>query len=502
MTAIQTRNSIMAVVVESTEGTPVSPTGAGDFIALQDDADFTYATNTLANAEIKSSLGNAKSIQGFEEPSFSFSHYLKHSGTEGTAPEMEELLEGVFGNQSIQATERNTVAGSTTTVINVDTGEGAEYARGQALLIKDAANGYKVRNIDSVSSDALTLGFAVDSAPGTGVNLGRSVFYSPADSGHQSMSVWLYNGNGGQVSMMSGGKVTEFSMTADAGELVNASFTLEGLSHYFNPIEIAAADIYVDWTDDAGTFAASIDAKMYRDPIQLAEAIQNAMNAQTTETITVTYSNTTGKYTFAATGAVFSLLWNTGTNAANTVGDKIGFSVAADDTGATSYEGDSALSLAAAYTPSFDSTDPIVAKDNSVLLGDQDDNVCFKANSISMTLSDTRRVIDDICAESGRSGSIINERTATFTLTALLDQYEADKYKKFRNNDNVKFAYTGGQKDGSRNWVPGTVFNLYTPTATISEFNLTDDDGLVSLELTLTTYVNSDGEGEIFLNFL
>jgi hypothetical protein len=119
-----------------------------------------------------------------------------------------------------------------------------------------------------------------------------------------------------------------------------------------------------------------------------------------------------------------------------------------------------------------------------------------------MTLSDTRRVIDDICAESGRSGSIINQRTATFSLTALLDQYEADKYKKFRSNDNVKFSYTAGVKDGSRNWLPGTVANVYTPTATISEFNLTDDDGLVSLELTLTTYVNSSGEGEIFLNFL
>ena len=502
MTAIQTRNSVMAVVVESSEGTPVSPSGAGDFIALQDDADFTYATDTLENAELKSSLGSAKPIQGFENPTFSMSHYLKGSGTEGTAPEMEEMLEGAFGNQSIQATERDTVAGSTTTVINVDAGEGAEYARGQALLIKDSANGWKVRNVDSVATDALTMGFAVDSAPASGVNLGRAVFYSPADSGHQPMTVWYYSGNGGQTSMMAGGKVSEFSMTAEAGQLINSSFTVEGLIHYFNPVEITASDIYVDWTDDAGTFAATVDAKMYRDPHQLAGAIADAMNALTTETITVTYSNTDGKYTFAATGAVFSLLWSTGANTANTIGDKIGFDVAADDTGATSYEGDNPLSFAAEYTPSFDTTDPLVAKDNSVLLGDTSDNVCFKANSISMTLSDTRRVIDDICAESGRSGSIINAREATFTLTALLDQYEADKYRKFRTNANVKFSYTAGVKDSSRNWTPGTVVNLYTPTATISDFNLTDDDGLVSLELTLTTYVNADGEGEIFLNFL
>lgn len=502
MTAIQTRNSVLAVVVETTEGTPVSPTGAGDFIALQDDGDFTYATDTLENAELKSSLGSAKPIQGFENPAFSFSHYLKHSGTEGTAPEMEELLEGAFGSQDIQATERNTVAGSTTSVINVDAGEGAEYARGKALLIKDATNGYSVRNIDSIATDALTMGFQVGTAPGTGVDLGRAVTYSPADSGHQAMSVWLYNGNAGQISMMAGGKVSEFSVTAEAGQLINSGFTVEGLIHYFNPIEITASDIYIDWTDDQGTAAATITAKMYRDPHQLADAIAAAMNAQTTETITCTYSDTDGKFTFTATGALFSLLWSTGTNTANTVGDKIGFSVAADDTGALTYEGDNAISLAAAYTPSFDSTDPLVAKNNEVLLGDADDTVCFKANSITMTLSDTRRVIEDICAESGRSGSIINERSATFAITALLDQYEADKYRKFRTNANVKFAYTAGVKDSSGNWTPGTVCNMYTPTATISDFNLTDDDGLVSLELELTTYVNSDGEGEVYLNFL
>ena len=32
-------------------------------------------------------------------------------------------------------------------------------------------------------------------------------------------------------------------------------------------------------------------------------------------------------------GSTFSLLWNTGTNAANTIGDLIGFSVAGNDTG-------------------------------------------------------------------------------------------------------------------------------------------------------------------------
>lgn len=506
MANIQTRNSVLAIMVESTEGTPVVPSASTDFTALQDDADMSAAFETLENAELKSSLGSAKPIQGVENPTFSFSHYLRHSGVEGQAPDYNELLKGVFGNEEVNATEYDTIAASTEAVIKVDAGEGATFSKGEALLIKDSTNGYRVRNVESISTDDLTLGFELPSgaAPATGVNLGKAVFYSPADSGHQSLSIWHYLGNGGAIQMMAGAKVTELSISATAGELVNASYSLEGLEYFYNPIDITSSDIYLDFTDDGGTHAAVITAKTYKDPHQLAEAIQNAMNTvQTAETHSVTYSNTDGKFTIAtSTSTVLSLLWNTGANTANTVGDKLGFSVAADDTGATTYEGDSAISYAAPATPSFDSSDPLVAKNSEVLLGDADDVACFNATSITVTLSDTRRPIESICATTGRSGSIINERTATVEVTALLEQYEADKFRKFRENETTRFAVNFGQKDGSGNWVAGKVANVYLPTCVISAFDLADDDGLVSLSMTLTAFVNDSGEGEIFLNLL
>ena len=40
-------------------------------------------------------------------------------------------------------------------------------------------------------------------------------------------------------------------------------------------------------------------AKIYKDPHELAQAIQDAMNAVSAETYTVVYSNTDGKYTIA-----------------------------------------------------------------------------------------------------------------------------------------------------------------------------------------------------------
>jgi len=103
---------------------------------------------------------------------------------------------------------------------------------------------------------------------------------------------------------------------------------------------------YMDVTDGGGTAAIEI-------PIQssyaadgysaedLATAIQTALNADATltETYTVTYNNSTQKFTIAATGT-FSLLWQSGTNTTKNIGTLIGFSVAANDASAATYIAD------------------------------------------------------------------------------------------------------------------------------------------------------------------
>lgn len=501
--AIQTRNSVLAVTVETTEGTPVAPSASTDFIAQQDDFDMTQEFETLDNAELKASLGKAKSIVGLESSTTSFSHYLRHSAVEGQAPSYGDLLKAAFGTETVNGTEYDTVAASTTEVVKVDTGEGATFARGHALLVKDGTNGYSIRPIHSISTDDLTVGFDLANAPASGVNLGKAVTYSPADTGHQTLSLWNYVGNSGAIKMTSGNRVTETTIEIAAGELINASYTCEGIKNYFNPIVIAATDTYLDFTDDDGTFAATITAQTYQDPHALADAIASAMNATaTTETHTVTYSDSTGKFTIAtSTSAVLSLLWNTGGNAANTVGDKIGFSVAADDTGATTYTSDTAQDWAAAYTPSFDASDPLVAKDNLCMIGDHDDYACFAANSVSFTLGTPKRDTLSICSTSGRSGSIINAREVTISVSALLEQHDADKFRRMRENSDTRFCYVGGTKTGG-NWDAGKCFCLYVPTATITSVSTPDDDGLVALELELSAYVDDSGNGEVYLSFV
>jgi len=502
-TPIRTRNSVMAITVESTEGTLVQPSAAGEYIALQQDATMAPNREVLTNDEIKQSLAQSEPITARETATASMSHYLKASGTEGVAAETDEIHTALFGAEEIESTEYDTVAGSTTSVLNVDTGEGAQFAQGQAVLVKDAVNGFSVRNVQSISSDALTLGFDLSSAPASGVNLGKSVFYSPANSGHQTLSILNYLGNEGAIQAISGARCTQMDFTVEPGSLINASYSFEGLKYFFNPITITASDIYIDFTDDQGTAAAVITAKTYKSPKALATAIESAMNAVTTETITCTYSDTAGTFTIAtSTSTVFSILWNTGSNAANTVGDKIGFSVAADDTGATSYTSDSAISFAAAHTPAYDASQPLKGYYQQVLLGDSDDITCLTSSSVSGSIVATRQPFDDICAESGFSNSIVNARSATFTITALLKKYEADKFRRFSENTTTRFCLNVGERNSLGNWTPGSIVNIYSPSTKITSFSLTDLDGLVGLELELQTFTNAAGDGEIFLNML
>jgi len=499
MANIVTRSSALAIKEEVTEGTPIAPTAAGDYVALQDDFAMEPSVEVLESAELRSSIGATKPILGSEAPTCSFSHYVRGSGVEGTAPSYNLLPKALFGSEHVRTTERDTVAGSTVSVLNVDAGEGVEFARGHMLLVKDGVNGYRARFVESVAIDALSLGFQLAGAPASGVKLGKGVTWLPVDAGHPTLSVWHYLGNQGAIQMVSGARVVSASVDVTAGQLVNASYSLEGLEYFFDPIEITSADRYLDFTDDNGTFAAVIDAKFYKDPHELAEAIQSSMNTiQTAETHSCVYSDSTGKFTIATgTSAVLSLLWNTGTNAANTVGDKIGFSVAANDTGATSYAGDNALDYSSPQTATFDSSDPVAAKANEVMLGDVDDFACFAASTISIAYDNTRAIQQSICAVSGVSGSLFSGRAVTVSISALLQKYDADKYRRFRTGANTKFQYTYGVKSGG-NWVPGKVGGFFSPTMTITSYSIDDLDGQAQLNMELAAYVDSNGASEFY----
>ena len=505
MANIQTRSSILAVKVESTEGTPVVPAAGTDAVALQADFTMEPAFDTLTNDELKASIGQAKPIQGLENPTVGFSHYLRSSGVEGQEVNFGALVYSALGAKSVASTEYDTFNGSSTSTIVMPSSEGANFERGEALLIKDSTNGYRIRAVHSVSGDNLSLSFVLPNAPASGVNLGKCVLYKPANSSHPTLSVWHYLGNSGAVQMMAGGRVTSMDIDITAGELINASYGIDGLAYYFDPIEITSSTRYLDWTNDDGTFAAAVTAKWYKDPHELAEALQTAMNtASTGETATVSYSNSTGKFTITSTGSVLSLLFNSGTNTANTIATKIGFSAASDQTGTaagTGYTSANAITLTFPYTASYDNADPLAAKNHEIMIGSQSDYVCFGASAVSVSIANEKADQLSVCAESGRSGSIIATRTVTMSVTSLLSQYDAEKMKSFRKNDEIRLQYSFGAKSGG-NWVAGKCGCIYIPTAVITSISITDEDGLATLNLELQAFVDSSGNGEAYIGTL
>jgi len=503
--AFQTKNSFLAIVRETTVGVPVKPTAGTDYIALQDGFNLEPVFETLENAELTGSLGPAKPIQGLENPTSAISHYIRHSGVEGQEPNFGLLIESAFGDKVIASTEFDTVAGSTAgtatapATINVDTGEGVNFERGQALLIKDGANVFAMRNVKSVAGDILTLNFNLDNAPGVGVNLGKAVLYKPGQS-HPCMSLWSFRANDFAIELIAGALVTELGIEIGAGELINGSFDMEGVEFFFNPIVIDATNDSMDFNDGGGEENVTVTQKTYKDPHELADTLATAMNAATGDTITVVYSDKTGKFTIASDGGTLSLLWATGTATATTIGDEIGFDTSADDTGSTSYIGDNAISFKSFQTPVFDNSDPLAAKNNEVFMGDFADNVCFQASTMTYTLSNEKTDKNEVCAVSGKSGSVITGRTATIEMVAFLDKFDVDKWRRFRENETTELAYNFGVRSGG-NWVAGKCGSIYFPSATITSFNLGDQDGLVVVNMTLTAFVDSSGNGENYLNF-
>lgn len=495
------KNNVMAVVTEVTEGTVVDPSAGTDFVTLQPDATLTPSFQLLQNDELRASIGKAKGIQGLEEPEMSFSHYLKHSAVEGQAPELAALLEAGFGVKNVAGTERSTTSSSTTTLLKLGAG-GTDFARGRAVLVKDGTNGYAIRPVDSVATNDLTLGFPLANAPASGIACGKCVNFSPANSGHKSLSVHMFRGNGQAKELIAGAKVTEIGINAQAGELIKANFKAVGSKYFFNPIRIDSTNNKIDFYNGTTDYHATIPSDVYRTPEDLAAAIQSAMQtAAGSSAYTCTYDYLTGKFTFTKASGTFTIKWNTGTSTATTVATTIGFSAAADSSGGLTYTSASALTYDAGISPSYDAADPLVAKYQEILLGDGTVAQIFEAATVQFTLSNTRSLVKSIAAQSGVNSNLITAREAKVKVTALLDKHDSDKFYQFSQNAGLKFCYNFGPKVGG-NWVAGKSGCLYLPTCTITSFELTDLDSVIGLSMELTSYVDSNGNGEVYLNFL
>lgn len=114
----------------------------------------------------------------------------------------------------------------------------------------------------------------------------------------------------------------------------------------------------IDFEENGSPYAATVTGGQYS-AADLAIAITDALNAVApANTYSCTYSTSTNKFTISrATGTdTIDFLWNTGDNVLTSIAATIGFSTAADDTGATSYAADTADTGALTLIQTCDTT--------------------------------------------------------------------------------------------------------------------------------------------------
>jgi hypothetical protein len=295
-------------------------------------------------------------------------------------------------------------------------------------------------------------------------------------------------------------------MTIDlvTGELGAISFEMGGIQFFTNPIVISATNKYIDFTDNTGTVAAILDEDTYATPIDLANEVAAKMTAASAasngDTITCTWSNSEGKFTIASDGPLLSLLWNTGTNAANEAGTTLGFDASADDTGSTSYEADNAQTYEPPVTPVFDGTDPIIVRDNMLLLGNFDDYVCLGGQNLSISISTPKTDVPNWCAKTGIDESLTLSREVTISGTIKFAKHDVQRVYNLLNNVSSQLAFTTGLKSGN-NWIPGTISNIFLPQVSFTTDQLDDQDGYIVETIEATAFVGADMQ-DIYINML
>ena len=492
------RATVFAVKEEATEGVYAPPSAGSDFIPLRPGNTLNFEPELLESDELLNDIGASKSSIGKEAVSGSHSAYLKHSGVEGQAPEASIFYESLFGSKIVTATETFVTAGSTVSSLSVD--DASTLVQGQAILVKDAANGYSIRNVKEITiGDDVILNFNLPAVPANVTNLGKAVLYSPVAQGHPSFSTSKYLGNGHAIEIAAGNQSSEMSITADANGFGEVEFSYSGTKYYFNPVTITSSNKFLDFIDDYGTWSAVIAEKIYKTPIELVEALTASMNAVSpNEVHAVSFSSVDGKFTIKSE-IFLSLLWSSGANAASSIGQTIGFNIATNDTGLLTYTSDDAQLLTAAYTPSYDSAENIIIKGAQLFIGGQSDNICICAQSVSITVSKELEDEDCICEESGVSSKIPTSRSVEMSVTATLNKYDAALLDALIQNKSVSAMFNAGPKAGG-NFIPGKCFNFYMQTATVSAYTTTGDS-FIQAEFTLKGYVTTSTK-DGYLNFV
>ena len=530
-TQVKIRSSRVALKAKDLEGELVQPSSGKEFLAIQTDFSLTPNFESVENLEIKDDIMSGQPTISGENPSGTLSHYFKGSGDPGVAPNFSALLKSTFGAEKVVSGVTTLASSSTTTVLKAaNNNDAAKFSKGDMILIRDDANGYAIRPVLKTSGTDITLAYALSKAPANKVKIGKLVTYSPKSIDLPVFDCWHYLGGGTDgLETIRNCRTVSMSISASAKENINCSYSFEGTDYGLNTTKYATGILIgpnsddltftYDSANDAGAKSAMItlEHKAYT-KAQLAAEVQKKMRAVTDTgydfaELVCTYDSSTDKYEFdtsaAPSGAKLdSLGFTYATSDKSLYMDILGLGTA--DIEATAISASS--KLVAPHTAGgndwdpgiesdFDETRPVIARDQVLFIGDQMDNVCVEAPSVTIDISTPKTLLTSICQESGNFATVINQRTATMSVSSFLQRDDKRYFEKFKQGDKTSFAFIGGLKSGG-NWKVGEAFGVYGSEATITNFNLEQVEDVYSLSMELTCFSPGDGTGSIFCSFV
>lgn len=228
---IKGRSSVF-VKKETAEGVYVAPDSAAQAIeVLEDFAGFELTRETIERAVLSSTVESEAPRAGLPEVTGSLPTEFKAASIEGGAPRSDVLLESLLGGKRQISSTIELIAGSTTTVLNLDDADANKINVGDSVLVK-IAGAHQVRPVASVSntlgSVSVTLAIPLASAPVEGVELGKLTTYFFAEN-DDSFSVTAELG-GELLEQARGCKVETAEISNwTTGQIPNISFALKAL---------------------------------------------------------------------------------------------------------------------------------------------------------------------------------------------------------------------------------------------------------------------------------
>lgn len=196
MSAKRWKLSSLHVKLESAFATDPDADGS-DYLFLKTlpDATFQPSKEVIERPGATFDLVRQAHKMGAKSGTLSFKTELKGSGTVAAdgvaaiAAESDQILQALFGSVTRGTGSIVVAAGSTVSVVNVSTGDGAGFAKYMMAIFNCGATyGYVARFITSISTDAITLDRALPVVPANGAAVYATSMYTRVNSGHGSLA--------------------------------------------------------------------------------------------------------------------------------------------------------------------------------------------------------------------------------------------------------------------------------------------------------------------------